>query len=133
MSTVLVQAAGGIVCRPGPADLTEIVVVHRPRYDDWTLPKGKLDPGETMEEAAVREVAEETGLHCTLVRAAGTTQYIDRRGREKVVKYWVMWPMSGKFLASDEVDEIRWLTVEEALPLLSYQRDRDLLGGVVGL
>ena len=122
-----VRAAGGIVCRPGPAGLPEIVVIHRPVQDDWTLPKGKLDGDETPEQAALREVLEETGFHCQVVRPAGCTAYIDRRGRDKIVCYWIMRPVEGRFLPTDEVDSLRWLTVEEALTILSYPIDRALL------
>jgi 8-oxo-dGTP diphosphatase len=123
----LVKAAGGLVCRPGPAGLVEVALVHRSRYDDWTLPKGKLDPGETLEEAGLREVEEETGLRCRLVRPVACTEYQDGKGRDKVVFYWVMHPVAGHFEPSQEVDELRWLTVEESLGLLSYERDRALL------
>jgi len=123
----LVRAAGGVVCRPGPADLAEIVLVHRPGYDDWTLPKGKLDLGESLEQTALREVEEETGLRCRLVRPAGYTSYVDRKGRDKIVFYWVMWPLEGSFTPSREVDELRWRTLPEALEMLSYERERALL------
>lgn len=122
-----VRAAGGVVRRPGPGGLTEITVVHRPRYDDWSWPKGKLDEDESYEEAALREVEEETGLVCRLVRPYGWTAYLDRKGREKIVRYWLMEPADGTFRPSAEVDELRWLTVEEALRLLTYERDRALL------
>jgi len=125
-----VRAAGGIVCRPGPAGPPEIAVIHRPEPDDdWSLPKGKLDPGETPEQAALREVREETGLRCRIVRPAGCTEYVDRRGRDKVVSYWIMRPLEGRFVPTAEVDLLRWLTVEEALQLLSYPADRALLAG----
>ncbi len=122
-----IRAAGGIVCRPGPAGPTEIAVVHRPMQDDWTLPKGKLDGGETAEQAALREVEEETGLRCQVVRPAGCTAYIDRRGRDKIVCYWIMRPLGGQFRPNAEVDAMRWLTVEEALASLSYPVDRALV------
>lgn len=122
-----VRAAGGVVRRPGPGGLAEITVVHRPRYDDWSWPKGKLDEDESYEEAALREVEEETGLVCRLVRPYGWTAYLDRKGREKIVRYWLMEPADGTFRPSAEVDELRWLTVEEALRLLTYERDRALL------
>ncbi len=122
-----VRAAGGIVCRPGPAGLVEVAVVHRPAYDDWSFPKGKLDPGESLEVAAVREVAEETGFDCELLGPIGCTEYTDRRGRSKTVCYWRMRPAGGRFTPGSEVDQLRWLTVEEALPLLSYDRDRAIL------
>jgi 8-oxo-dGTP diphosphatase len=123
----LVRAAGGVVCRPGPAGRVEVAVIHRPSQDDWTLPKGKLEPGETAEEAALREVWEETGLKVRFVRPLGCTSYVDRRGRDKVVFYWVMWAEGGRFTPTGEVDELRWLTVEEAGELLTYSADRALL------
>ena len=117
-----VEAAGGVVMRDG-----FVAIVHRPRYDDWTLPKGKLDPGESFEQAALREVEEETGLRCTLGRELPSTNYNDHKGRQKLVRYWLMEPEGGEFAPNDEVDELRWLEPEEALALLTYDRDRDLL------
>lgn len=122
-----VQAAGGLVIRRGPDGQVEIVVVHRPLQDDWTLPKGKLEPGETPEEAALREVREETGLTCELVRPAGRTAYVDRSGRDKVVRYWVMRPLAGGFRPTREVDRLRWLSVDEALSVLSYPTDHEVV------
>ena len=124
---VTIRAAGGIVCRSGSRGVTEVAVVHRPVQDDWTLPKGKLDPGETPEQAALREVAEETGLSCETLRPAGCTAYVDRRGRDKIVCYWTMRPLSGHFAPNAEVDRLVWLTVDEALHRLSYAVDRALL------
>jgi len=117
-----VRAAGGVVRRDG-----KVLVVHRPRYDDWTLPKGKLDPGETDEEAAVREVEEETGLRCRMGRELPSIHYEDRRGRSKQVRYWEMEPVSGEFTPNDEVDGVRWLPPEEARALMTYDRDREVL------
>jgi 8-oxo-dGTP diphosphatase len=116
-----VRAAGGVVRRDG-----RIAVVHRPRYDDWSLPKGKLDPGETWEEAALREVREETGLECSLGEELPSTTYHDRKGRFKLVRYWLMDPVGGEFEPNDEVDELRWLTPAEAAALLTYPRDQEL-------
>jgi 8-oxo-dGTP diphosphatase len=116
-----VRAAGGVVRRDG-----RIAVVHRPRYDDWSLPKGKLDPGETWEEAALREVREETGLVCSLGEELSSTRYHDRKGRSKLVRYWLMDPVGGEFAPNDEVDELRWLTPAEAAALLTYPRDKEL-------
>jgi 8-oxo-dGTP pyrophosphatase MutT (NUDIX family) len=124
---VTIRAAGGVVCRRGPGGLTEVAVVHRPVQDDWTLPKGKLDGGETAEQAALREVEEETGMRCQLVRPAGGTAYVDRRGRDKIVCYWIMRPLAGRFQPNGEVDALRWLTVDEALAQLTYPVDRALL------
>jgi 8-oxo-dGTP diphosphatase len=117
-----ISAAGGVVLRAG-----DVVVVHRPKYDDWTLPKGKLDPGESFEDGALREVEEETGLRCQLVRELPSTEY-EVRGRPKLVRYWLMEPEEDLgFVPGSEVDELRWLPAEEALALLSYDRDRDVL------
>ena len=120
-----VRAAGGLVIRDG-----EVLLVHRPKYDDWTFPKGKCNPGESDEECALREVEEETGLRCELVDEAGQTEYVDSRGRPKRVRWWRMEPVAGEFTPSDEVDEIRWLSPEAAAALLSYDRDRVLLDAV---
>jgi 8-oxo-dGTP diphosphatase len=115
-----VLAAGGVVCRDG-----RVALVHRPKYDDWTLPKGKLDPGEDFEEAALREVEEETGLRCHLVRELPSSSYRDAKDRSKLVRYWQMEPESGEFVSNREVDELRWVAPSDALALLSYDRDRD--------
>jgi 8-oxo-dGTP diphosphatase len=115
-----VSAAGGVVLRDGL-----LAVVHRPRYDDWSLPKGKLDDGESFEDAALREVEEETGLRCRLVRELPAVEY-EVRGRPKLVRYWAMEVTDETpFVPNDEVDEVRWLEPQEALALLSYDRDRE--------
>ena len=116
-----VRAAGGVVVRDGA-----VLVVHRPQYDDWTLPKGKLDPGESWEEAALREVEEETGLTCELGEELGRTFYTDSHGRDKEVRYFRM-ESDGEPSAQNEVDEVRWVPLLEARALLSYDRDRDLI------
>ncbi len=118
----VVRAAGGLVVRDG-----EVLLVHRPKYDDWTFPKGKAEDGESDEDCALREVEEETGLRCALVAEAGKTHYVDSRGRPKVVRWWVMEPLAGDFTPGEEVDEIRWLPPAEAALLLSYGRDLPLL------
>jgi 8-oxo-dGTP diphosphatase len=120
-----VKASGGVVTRGG-----EVALVHRPRYDDWSFPKGKLDPGETWEECALREVEEETGVRCRLGEELPATTYRDNKGRAKVVRYWRMEPLDGEFAPSDEVDEVRWVAPDEAAELLSYDRDRELLRAV---
>jgi 8-oxo-dGTP pyrophosphatase MutT (NUDIX family) len=122
----VVRAAGGLVVRRHNGDI-EIVVVHRPVHEDWSFPKGKLEEGETFEIAALREVEEETGMTCRLLRFIGHTEYVDRKGRPKAVAYWVMAPVSGVFAPNDEVDELRWLVLERASHLLSYPRDRELV------
>ena len=121
-----VKASGGVVWRRGETGV-EVVVVHRPRYDDWSLPKGKLDSGETWEEAAVREVEEEIGLRCRLGKELSPTTYRDPKGRSKIVRYWLMEPIKGEFKPHDEVDELRWLTLDEADELLTYPHDKDLV------
>jgi 8-oxo-dGTP pyrophosphatase MutT (NUDIX family) len=127
----LVHAAGGVVWRPGPTGEPEVLVVHRPKYDDWSLPKGKRDPGETDEECALREVEEETGLRCNLGPELTSTSYVDRKGRPKEVRYWVMTVIDGSFRPSEEIDELRWLSIDRAHWLLSYDRDRGVLDAFV--
>jgi 8-oxo-dGTP diphosphatase len=117
-----VQAAGGVIVRDG-----RVALVHRPRYDDWTLPKGKVEPGEESEQAALREVCEETGLRCRLGRELEPTSYTDHKGRPKRVRYWLMEPESGEFAPNEEVDDLRWLGPEQAAALLTHDRDRALL------
>ena len=118
-----VLAAGGLVLRDGL-----VAVVHRPRYDDWTLPKGKLDEGEDFEQAALREVEEETGLRCRIERTLGDATYTDHKDRAKLVRYYEMRDQGGEFEPNDEVDELRWLSPEEAAGMLSYDFDRELVG-----
>jgi 8-oxo-dGTP diphosphatase len=125
----VVQAAGGLLVRRRGGAL-EIALVHRPVHGDWSFPKGKLEGGETYENAAQREVQEETGMACRLIRFVGHTEYTDRKGRPKVVAYWVMAAESGTFKANEEVDEVRWLGLPAAGRLLSYERDRELLAVV---
>jgi 8-oxo-dGTP diphosphatase len=126
-STPVVRASGGILWQHGPLGDVEVLVVHRPKYDDWTFPKGKQDPGETDEETALREVEEETGFRCALGPELTSTAYIDRKGRPKTVRYWVMTIEGGSFVPTEEVDELRWVTPSQARWLLSYDRDRDVL------
>lgn len=125
-----VEAAGGVVIDDG-----RVLVVHRPRYDDWSLPKGKLDPGETHEEAALREVAEETGHACVLGRLIGDITYTDHRGRSKRVRYWLMDLGDGSsgFVPDDEVDELAWVAVDSADAVLTYERDRTVLRRAVAV
>lgn len=122
-----VRAAGGVVWRRRDDGTVEVAVVHRPRYDDWSLPKGKLEHGETHTEAARREVQEETGLCCELGPELASTSYVDRKGRPKTVRYWAMAARDGAFRPSEEVDELRWLTLAEAAALVSYRHDADVL------
>jgi 8-oxo-dGTP pyrophosphatase MutT (NUDIX family) len=122
-----VRAAGGLVRRGGEDGRAEILIIHRPAYDDWSFPKGKLEPGEDEADAAVREVEEETGLRCRLEHEVATTRYRDGRGRPKTVRYWLMTPVAGRLAAANEVDDARFVPVSEAAELLTYERDRDLL------
>ena len=126
-----VKASGGVVWRRAGGGL-EVAVVHRPKYDDWSFPKGKLDPGESWEEAALREVEEEIGLRCRLGHELPPTSYRDNKGRAKVVRYWMMEPLDGEFVPSREVDEVRWLAPADAERLLTYEHDRELLREVSG-
>lgn len=122
-----VAAAGGIVIRQG-----RVLLVHRGRYDDWTLPKGKLEPGESWEQGALREVEEETGLRCELGEELGRTHYEDAAGRSKEVRYYRM-SAAGEPRACNEVDEVRWVPLTEAPALLSHGRDTDLLERIAPL
>ena len=128
--TEIVQAAGGVIWRRSPAGELEVLLVHRPGYDDWTVPKGKLEPNEGHAAAALREVEEETGLRCTLGPELVPTSYRDRKGRPKQVRYWAMTPAGGTFTPSEEVDEVRWVGVDTARTLLSYERDRPVLAAL---
>ena len=101
--------------------------MHRPRYDDWSLPKGKLDSGEGWQEGALREVEEETGMRCELGEELKSISYIDRRGRRKLVRYWRMTAVDGEFVPGDEVDEVRWLPPADAAGLADYEHDRRLI------
>ena len=106
----------------------EVLLVHRPKYNDWSLPKGKADSGERPEQTALREVEEETGLRCRLGTEVGKTRYRDSQGRSKVVRYWLMEPKrDAKFKPNDEVDEILWLSPEDAATALSYPHDAELV------
>jgi 8-oxo-dGTP pyrophosphatase MutT (NUDIX family) len=111
--------------------VVEVLAVHRPRYDDWSLPKGKLKAGEAWEAGALREVEEETGLRCTIERELESIEYRDRKGRRKRVRYWLMRPVGGGdvdgFEPNDEVDRVRWLPAADAVEALDYPHDRDLV------
>lgn len=123
----LVLAAGGVVWRRTRAGELEVVMVHRPRYDDWSLPKGKLDPGETDEDAARREVEEETSVVAELGPELPTTTYLDRSGKHKRVRYWAMTVVSGVPAGANEVDQAEWVPLEEAARRISYERDVSVL------
>jgi 8-oxo-dGTP diphosphatase len=122
-----VQAAGGVVL-DGEG---RVALVHRPRYDDWSLPKGKLDAGESFDQAALREVEEETGMRCRLLDELDPVEYRDNKGRQKLVRYWRMAIEDDPgFVANDEVDELRWVPPDEAAELLTYPHDAELVRGL---
>ena len=117
----MIRAAGGVLHRDG-----RVAVVHRPQYDDWTLPKGKLDPGEDEPEAAVREVEEETGHVGTIEYDIGTVGY-DVAGGPKTVRYYVMAADAGGGALAKDVDRVRWVSIDEAVAMVTYDRDREVL------
>ena len=121
-----VRAAGGVVVRR-KRGRRRVAVVHRPKYMDWSLPKGKLERGEDFEQAALREVEEETGFRCEPISELPEVSYLDRKARRKLVRYWLMRPLSGRFEPHGEVDELRWVTRPEAEELLTYPHDVDLV------
>ena len=130
MTDAVVRAAGGIVTRIGSGG-PEVLLVHRPAYDDWAFPKGKADPGESDDDCALREVEEETGLRCELGDEVGETSYVDAHGRQKTVRYFAMRPLDGEYAPHREIDEIAWLSFPDASAKLTYGRDRELLAAVV--
>jgi 8-oxo-dGTP diphosphatase len=133
----LVRAGGGVVRRRAQDGGLRYAIVHRPRYDDWSLPKGKVDPGETDAEAALREVEEETAVRCALGPELGTACYRDRNGRPKQVRYWLMEPVEEgeppKFRPNQEIDELRWCSAADAGKLLSHAHDRKLIADAEAL
>ena len=125
----LVIAAGGVVLRPGAAG-PEVLVIHRQRYDDWTLPKGKSDPGETPAQTALREVREETGVEARLIGSVGVSRYPVQAG-EKLVHWFAMRALrTTDFQPNDEVDDLQWLGMAEALDKLTYGKEKEVLSGV---
>ena len=118
----VVRAAGGVLI-DGDGRLA---VIHRPRYDDWSLPKGKLFRGEDPLDGALRETEEETGFRCAAGPYLDRVSYPDRRGGRKVVDYWLLEPVTGSFIANDEVDELRWMEYADAMGQLTHERDREM-------
>nr|WP_231950876.1 NUDIX hydrolase [Allokutzneria albata] len=132
-----IRAAGAVLWRWDSSGKPEVAVVHRPRYDDWTLPKGKQDPGETIPATAAREVREETGFVPVLGRSLGRVRYpvttMDGRSGQKVVDYYSARVAGGQFVPNDEVDALRWLGPEQAAVLLSRNTDRTVLDAFTAL
>ncbi|WP_313404357.1 NUDIX domain-containing protein [Aeromicrobium sp.] len=128
MTNKVIQAAGGIVWRKAAPGAIEVLLVHRPRYDDWTFPKGKADPGEPLPVTAVREIAEETGYEVRLVHPLPEVTY-RVKGGVKQVAYWTCRLVGDEsdFQPNREVDELRWVAPRDARKKLSYEHDRSLL------
>jgi len=121
-----IEAGGGVI-----VDMTKgkprYLLIHRPRYDDWSLPKGKLNAGEKHRDAALREVKEETGLLCEIVAKLSPVNYITPNGNPKRVKYWLMAALSGSFVRNDEVDAVTWVKRSQAMSLLTHVHDQAVL------
>jgi 8-oxo-dGTP diphosphatase len=137
-----VRAAGGVIWREvtvaDEAGATrpsgEIVLIHRPRYDDWSFPKGKLNRGEAYKRAALREVREETGLVCEPGDELPSTVYTDGKGRTKLVRYWMMRVVGFEpWAPNNEVDQRRWVPIDEADGMLTYAHDREMLAELAEL
>lgn len=125
-----VRAAGGVLWRRSDG-IVEVLLIHRPRYMDWSLPKGKAKSGESDEEAAVREIDEEVGVQAELGRELPSTRYRDSRGRPKIVRYWaVELPAEAAPYAGAGVSEVRWVPLKEAPEHLSWDRDRAVIDGL---
>jgi 8-oxo-dGTP diphosphatase len=122
-----IAAAGGVVLANDGEGQTRVAVIHRPKYMDWSLPKGKLEKGESWRDAALREVEEETGYRCEASVELPHISYLDRKSRRKLVRYWLMEPIEGEFKPHDEVDELRWARPDEAEELLTYPHDKELV------
>jgi len=122
----LIRAAGGVVYRTSSEIGVEVACIYRERRGDWTFPKGKLEEGESFVEAALREVAEETGLRCEIERYICVTNYTHRKGQPKIVAYYLMTSIEGEFSPNEEVDELRWLPIDQVHDHLTWDRDQEL-------
>jgi 8-oxo-dGTP diphosphatase len=126
-AATIILAAGAVLWRYAcESDATEVALVHRPRYDDWSLPKGKVEPGETEPVTAVREVEEETGYAAKLGRRLASVSYPVEQGTKKV-RYWAARALGGEFTPNDEVDQLLWLPTADAMKCLQYPHDRKVL------
>jgi 8-oxo-dGTP diphosphatase len=127
----LIRAAGGIITRLIPGGRVEVACIYREARGDWTFPKGKLNEGETFQQGALREVVEETGMRCRVVRFVGTTNYTHRKGKPKIVAYYLMGVEDGEFYPNAEVDVLVWLPLEQVRAHLTWDRDQELFDLVV--
>jgi 8-oxo-dGTP pyrophosphatase MutT (NUDIX family) len=129
----IVRAAGGVISRRNERGEIEVLLIHRPHRRDWSFPKGKVDPGETDEACALREVEEETGLRCRAGAELPPTSHVDHEGRPKRVRYWVMYAVGGRAEPRNEVDAVRWVSLADAPDVLTYERDREMLRAIAAL
>jgi 8-oxo-dGTP diphosphatase len=126
MTTDRIEAAGGVIVDTSKSK-PRYLLIHRPRYDDWSLPKGKLNLGERHRDAALREVKEETGLICEVIAKLSPVNYVTPNGNPKRVKYWLMQRLSGDFVRNDEVDAVTWVKRSQAMSLLTHVHDQAVL------
>ena len=129
----LIRAAGGIVIRHAANGAVEVGCIYREARGDWTFPKGKLDEGETFEQGALREVFEEIGVKCSVTRFVGSTNYTHRRGKPKIVAYYLMSAGEGEFFPNAEVDVLVWLSIEKVREHLTWDRDQELFDLVLAM
>jgi len=127
----LIRAAGGIVIRHAPSGRVEVACIFPEARCDWTFPKGKLAEGETFEQGALREVLEEIGIRCSVTRFVGTTNYTHRRGKPKIVAYYLMSAGDGEFFPNAEVDVLVWLPLDDVREHLTWDRDQELFDMVL--
>jgi 8-oxo-dGTP diphosphatase len=126
----MIEAAGGVVWRTTPRHQHEVLVIHRPHRQDWSLPKGKRHRRETALECALREVREETGLRCTAAEELPEVRYTDSQGRARRIRYWAMQAVRGEFRPNHEVDEVRWTPLGRIGELLTYEHDLVVVSGL---
>jgi len=126
----MIESAGGIVWRLVGRQQHEVLIVHRPARQDWSFPKGRRRQRESALDCAVREVGEETGMQCTIDEELPEVRYIDRQGRSRLVRYWLMQVERGEFQPNNEVDEIRWTPIAQAGELLTLQAELVLVSGL---